>query len=174
LKESSGQQVQKHAAFAPASQKLLGFRLRSHKMGSPYFVNHARFAFKRFFYLLAFAKLKYLYCWGKSCVFSESTGLSLYILSVLLRRIPSKSNSGRLNLQGRFIHPKYPYNITNLLFIMEIRMLTYLFLFLTLKYSCAISCLSGNRKDTSAWKRDSQKKQEININYSPIDFFPSK
>ncbi|MBL7082310.1 MAG: hypothetical protein ISS41_01610 [Candidatus Aminicenantes bacterium] len=29
LKESSGQQVQKHAAFAPARQKLLGFRLRS-------------------------------------------------------------------------------------------------------------------------------------------------
>ncbi|MGB2843681.1 MAG: hypothetical protein WBC02_02370 [Candidatus Aminicenantaceae bacterium] len=29
LKESSGQQVQKHAAFAPASQKLLDFRLRS-------------------------------------------------------------------------------------------------------------------------------------------------
>jgi len=34
LKESSGQQVQKHATFAPASQKLLGFRLRSHKMGT--------------------------------------------------------------------------------------------------------------------------------------------
>ncbi|MGB2764197.1 MAG: hypothetical protein WBC20_07265 [Candidatus Aminicenantaceae bacterium] len=58
LKESSGQQVQKHATFAPASQKLLGFRLRSHKLGTvpfvfigtvPNFVNHARFAFKRFF-----------------------------------------------------------------------------------------------------------------------------
>jgi len=34
LKESSGQQVQKHAAFAPARQKLLGFRLRSHKIGT--------------------------------------------------------------------------------------------------------------------------------------------
>jgi len=35
---------------------MLGFRLRSHKMGTvPYFVNHARFAFKRFFHLLAFA-----------------------------------------------------------------------------------------------------------------------
>ncbi len=33
LKESSGQQVQKHAAFAPARQKLLGFRFRSHKIG---------------------------------------------------------------------------------------------------------------------------------------------
>ncbi|NQT79785.1 MAG: hypothetical protein HQ555_05275 [Candidatus Aminicenantes bacterium] len=30
--------------------------------------------------------------WGKSCVFYESTGLSLYILAVRLRRIPSKSN----------------------------------------------------------------------------------
>jgi len=37
--------------------------------------------------------------WGKSCVFSESTGLSLNILGVRLRRIPSKSDSGRLNLQ---------------------------------------------------------------------------
>ncbi|MGB2762826.1 MAG: hypothetical protein WBC02_01700 [Candidatus Aminicenantaceae bacterium] len=26
--------------------------------------------------------------WGKSCVFSESTGLSLYILGVRLHRIP--------------------------------------------------------------------------------------
>ena len=53
----------KHASFAPASQKLLGFRLRSHKMGIvpfvfigtiPYFVNHARSAFKRFFHPLPF------------------------------------------------------------------------------------------------------------------------
>lgn len=49
-----------------------------------------------------------------------------------------------------------------------------IFLFLTLKYSCAISYLLGNRKDTSAWKKYSQKKREININYTPIDFFPSK
>jgi len=43
--------------------------------------------------------------WGKSCVFSESTGLSLNILGVQLCRIPSNSNSERLNPQDRFIHP---------------------------------------------------------------------
>jgi len=46
--------------------------------------------------------------WGKSCVFSESTGLSLNILGVRLCRIPKKSDSGRLNLQGRFIHSQIP------------------------------------------------------------------
>ncbi|MGB2763722.1 MAG: hypothetical protein WBC20_04845, partial [Candidatus Aminicenantaceae bacterium] len=46
--------------------------------------------------------------WGKSCVFSESTGLSLNILGVRLRRIPSNIHSGRLNLQSRFIHSQIP------------------------------------------------------------------
>ncbi|MGB2765005.1 MAG: hypothetical protein WBC20_11385 [Candidatus Aminicenantaceae bacterium] len=49
-----------------------------------------------------------LTCWGKRCVFSESTGLSLNILGVRLCRIPSKRDSGRLNLQSRFIHPQIP------------------------------------------------------------------
>jgi len=58
-------------------------------------------------------KFKYLNSWGKSCVFSESTGLSLNILGVRLRRIPSKSDSGRLNLQSRFIHPQiFTYDVS--------------------------------------------------------------
>ncbi|MGB2764294.1 MAG: hypothetical protein WBC20_07760 [Candidatus Aminicenantaceae bacterium] len=52
-----------------------------------------------FFYLLAFAKFKYLNSWDKSCVFFESIGLSLYILAARLCRVPSKRDSGRLNLQ---------------------------------------------------------------------------
>jgi len=42
--------------------------------------------------------------WGKSCVFSESTVLSLNILAARLYRVSSKSDSGRLNLQ-RSLHP---------------------------------------------------------------------
>ncbi|MGB2764935.1 MAG: hypothetical protein WBC20_11035 [Candidatus Aminicenantaceae bacterium] len=86
--------------FCPSESKAARFQASLSQNGScTHFVNHARFAFKRFFYLLAFAKLKYLYRWGKSCVFSESTGPSLYILAARLCRISSKSNSGRLNLQ---------------------------------------------------------------------------
>ncbi|MBL7084085.1 MAG: hypothetical protein ISS41_10745 [Candidatus Aminicenantes bacterium] len=44
--------------------------------------------------------------WDKSCVFSESTGLSLYILATRLCRVSLKSDSGRLNLQSRIIHPQ--------------------------------------------------------------------
>jgi len=42
--------------------------------------------------------------WGKSCVFSESTGLNLYILAARLCRVSSKRDSRRLNLQ-RSLHP---------------------------------------------------------------------
>jgi len=42
--------------------------------------------------------------WGKSCVFSESIVLSLYILAARLCRVSLKSDSGRLNLQ-RSLHP---------------------------------------------------------------------
>jgi len=53
--QGSSEVLRKHAAFDPASQKRLGFRLRSYKMGtvpflerdSPHFAYHARSAFKR-------------------------------------------------------------------------------------------------------------------------------
>jgi len=98
--------------FCPSEAKAARFQASlSQNRDCPYFVNHARFAFKRFFYLLAFAKLKYLYCWGKSCVFSESTGLSLYILAGRLYRLPSKAKIRRLNLQWSLtLFPKTSLN----------------------------------------------------------------
>ncbi|MGB2762805.1 MAG: hypothetical protein WBC20_00180 [Candidatus Aminicenantaceae bacterium] len=49
--------------------------------------------------------------WGKSCVFSESTGLSLYILAGRLCRLPSKAKIRRLNLQwSLMLFPKTSLN----------------------------------------------------------------
>jgi len=45
--------------------------------------------------------------WGKSGVFSASTVLSFSnILGDRFHRLPSKDDSRRLNLQGRFIHSR--------------------------------------------------------------------
>jgi hypothetical protein len=48
--------------------------------------------------------------WGKSCVFSEPTGLSFSnILGGRFHRLPSMDEEGRLNLQGRFFHYRVFY-----------------------------------------------------------------
>jgi hypothetical protein len=72
-KESSGQWLQKHTTFAPARQKLFGFRLRSPLLPSR---NHALSVFKRFFHPLAFAKQEYLSYEGKASVFSKHPACS--------------------------------------------------------------------------------------------------
>jgi len=66
---SSGQWNQKHAAFAPASQKLFGFRLRSPLLWRGTVPAQPS---NGFFIPLATAEAEEMYCWRNSARFRDN------------------------------------------------------------------------------------------------------